>query len=293
MVTEFMNRGSIKSYLRSKTKSDIHPSDICMIGKEIASGMEYLGSLSVIHRDLRADNVLVNEEDGQEFSVKIADFGLSRKTVTDSYYTKSGISADPIKWSAPEIFVGTGRASTKSDIWSFGVLLWEIFQLCNLDPYPDLTNSQVKKKVQNGEKMIQFMNMEDFPDGISNIIEKCLSFMSCDRPTFSESQKEIDLLKEKIILDGNKWKMVKKALALTVVNSPYSDEYADGDAKLPAAQLENIITKEDTNERVVTEKLVELPYDERFYDDDDMNRGEAEEDEVENVIEYSPRAQRK
>jgi serine/threonine protein kinase len=82
--------------------------------REIANGMDYLGSQTIVHRlnflkefpkcsrDLRADNVLASETDGQLF-VKIADFGLSRKT-TETYYTKSGISADPIKWSAPVRF---------------------------------------------------------------------------------------------------------------------------------------------------------------------------------------------
>lgn len=91
---------------------------------QLSSGMIYLHNQNVIHRDLSARNVLCKEEDGQ-LTVKVADFGLSR-LVKEDYYLSETVSL-PVKWCAIEV-LKFRKFTTKSDVWSFGVLMWEIYE---------------------------------------------------------------------------------------------------------------------------------------------------------------------
>jgi len=182
--------------------------------------MIYLASKGFIHRDLRADNVLVNEVNF-DLWVKIGDFGLSRRVGTDKYYTKSGKSSDPIKWSAPEIF--EGRASLSSDVWSFGIVLWEIFMLCKYDPFPGLSNSEVKKKAQSGESMMEYLSLPPDFTGITDIIKECVVFKGSDRASFNSIYDKLVVMEDKINRHGNKWPEIKE---IEVINKdvPYNEE---------------------------------------------------------------------
>ena len=112
IVTEFLSKGSLLDYLHAERHS-LTLVDLLNISKQIAAGMNYLEMNNIIHRDLAARNILVNEIG----SVKVADFGMSRKLESSYYATEN--KAVPVKWTAPEA-IRLGVFTFKSDVWSFG-----------------------------------------------------------------------------------------------------------------------------------------------------------------------------
>lgn len=144
IVTEYMRHGSLLNYLR-RHESTLGTNvglllDMCI---QVCKGMAYLERHNYIHRDLAARNCLV----GSANVVKVADFGLARY-VLDDQYTSSGGTKFPIKWAPPEVLNYT-RFSSKSDVWAYGVLMWEIFT-CGKMPYGRLKNTEVVERVQRG-----------------------------------------------------------------------------------------------------------------------------------------------
>ncbi|XP_069676955.1 tyrosine-protein kinase Btk isoform X3 [Periplaneta americana] len=144
IVTEYMRHGSLLNYLR-RHETTLGGNvgmllDMCI---QVCKGMAYLERHNYIHRDLAARNCLV----GSENVVKVADFGLARY-VLDDQYTSSGGTKFPIKWAPPEVLNYT-RFSSKSDVWAYGVLMWEVFT-CGKMPYGRLKNTEVVDRVQRG-----------------------------------------------------------------------------------------------------------------------------------------------
>ncbi|XP_077296658.1 tyrosine-protein kinase Fer-like [Arctopsyche grandis] len=134
IVMELVTGGSLLSFLKGNQKflTIEHLLEMC---RDISNGMRYLESNSCIHRDLAARNCLV----GKDRIVKISDFGMSRD---EEIYTASDNSFPiPIKWTAPEA-LHYGKYTTLSDVWSYGILLWEIFSFGDT-PYPNKTNKTV------------------------------------------------------------------------------------------------------------------------------------------------------
>lgn len=115
---------------------------IFILPVQVTAGMEYLASHSYVHKDLAARNVLV----GEQLHVKISDLGLSREIYSSDYYCLQPKTLLPIRWMPPEA-ITYGKFSSDSDIWSFGVVLWEMFSY-GLQPYYGFSNQEVMEMVR-------------------------------------------------------------------------------------------------------------------------------------------------
>ncbi|XP_006081234.1 tyrosine-protein kinase Fer isoform X1 [Myotis lucifugus] len=187
IIMELIPGGDFLSYLRKK-KDELKTKQLVKFSLDAASGMSYLESKKCIHRDLAARNCLVGENN----VLKISDFGMSRQE-DGGVYSSSGLKQIPIKWTAPEA-LNYGRYSSESDVWSFGILLWETFSL-GVCPYPGMTNQQAREQVERGYRMSA---PQYCPDEIFKIMMRCWDYKPENRPTFSELQKELGVIKKKL-----------------------------------------------------------------------------------------------
>uniref|UniRef100_G1L3E1 Tyrosine-protein kinase n=1 Tax=Ailuropoda melanoleuca TaxID=9646 RepID=G1L3E1_AILME len=187
IIMELVPGGDFLSFLRKK-KDEIKLKQLVKFSLDAASGMSYLESKNCIHRDLAARNCLVGENN----VLKISDFGMSRQE-DGGVYSSSGLKQIPIKWTAPEA-LNYGRYSSESDVWSFGILLWETFSL-GVCPYPGMTNQQAREQVERGYRMSA---PQHCPEDIFKIMTKCWDYKPENRPKFSELQKELAVIKRKI-----------------------------------------------------------------------------------------------
>lgn len=153
--------------------------------------MQYLESMKIVHRDLAARNVLVLDEN----CVKIADFGLAQFTDNTGYYHFSTNSrALPLKWYAPET-LQYSRFSHKSDVWSYGVTLFEMFSFGespNLQRNADLNANEISQLLEKGQRLEcpPFCQQNIY----QNLMKPCWNFMPKYRPSFSELLKLLDEL---------------------------------------------------------------------------------------------------
>ncbi|KAK7079270.1 Tyrosine-protein kinase Src42A [Halocaridina rubra] len=181
IVTELMRHGSLLGYIRDRGRRIVFEDQIYIMA-QVASGMEYLENMNYIHRDLAARNVLV----GENYTVKVADFGLSRLVLEDSYQAHEGAKF-PIKWTAPEA-LNFNKFTTKSDVWSFGILLMEIITYGKI-PYPGMTNVEVVDRIENGYRMPQPSNC---PLRLYNIMLETWAKDPNKRPTFNTLRWKLD-----------------------------------------------------------------------------------------------------
>uniref|UniRef100_A0A8C2XHC0 Tyrosine-protein kinase n=1 Tax=Cyclopterus lumpus TaxID=8103 RepID=A0A8C2XHC0_CYCLU len=176
IVTEFLSNGCLLTYLREGLTQ--HPTAVQLLEmcKDVSEGMAYLESQQYIHRDLAARNCLV---DGNG-SIKVTDFGLSRYVLDDEYTSSAG-SKFPVRWSPPEVLLYC-KFSSKSDIWAYGVLLWEVYTLGRL-PYERLNNTEIVDQVSRGLRLFrpQLAN-----EKVYSIMTSCWLEKADERPTFQE-----------------------------------------------------------------------------------------------------------
>uniref|UniRef100_H3C4I8 Tyrosine-protein kinase n=1 Tax=Tetraodon nigroviridis TaxID=99883 RepID=H3C4I8_TETNG len=185
IVMELVPGGDFLSYLRKK-KDELKTKQLLRFAVDAAAGMAYLESKNCIHRDLAARNCLV----GDNNALKISDFGMSRQE-DDGIYSSSGLKQIPIKWTAPEA-LNYGRYSSESDVWSYGILLWETFSL-GMCPYPGMTNQQAREQVEKGYRMAC---PQRCPDDVYKVMQRCWQYNPEDRPKFSELQRDLAAVKK-------------------------------------------------------------------------------------------------
>ncbi|XP_049907543.1 tyrosine-protein kinase Fer isoform X3 [Epinephelus moara] len=186
IVMELVPGGDFLSFLRKK-KDELKTKQLVRFSVDAAAGMAYLESKNCIHRDLAARNCLV----GEGSVLKISDFGMSRQE-DDGIYSSSGLKQIPIKWTAPEA-LNYGRYSSDSDVWSYGILLWETFSL-GVCPYPGMTNQQAREQVEKGYRMAC---PQRCPDDVYKVMQRCWQYNPEDRPKFSELQRDLAAIKKK------------------------------------------------------------------------------------------------
>lgn len=160
--------------------------DLLSFSYQVAKGMEYVTSRNCIHRDIAARNILLTH--GRV--AKICDFGLARDINTDSSYVLRGNARLPVKWMSPESIFDCVY-TFESDVWSYGILLWEIFSLGN-SPYPGMqVDSTFYKKIQDGYRMSK---PEFAPAEIYDIMLSCWSHDPIKRPSFRKLVERTELL---------------------------------------------------------------------------------------------------
>uniref|UniRef100_A0A2K5F8I2 Tyrosine-protein kinase n=1 Tax=Aotus nancymaae TaxID=37293 RepID=A0A2K5F8I2_AOTNA len=170
IVTEYMPYGNLLDYLRECNREEVTAVVLLYMATQISSAMEYLEKKNFIHRDLAARNCLV----GENHVVKVADFGLSRLMTGDTYTAHAGAKF-PIKWTAPES-LAYNTFSIKSDVWAFGVLLWEIATY-GMSPYPGIDLSQVYDLLEKGYRMEQ---PEGCPPKVYELMRACWKWSPAD-----------------------------------------------------------------------------------------------------------------
>lgn len=176
IVIEFMDNGSLDNFLKDHDNR-LSVEQQLRMALDVAHGMCYLSDMRFIHRDLATRNVLVS----LEWKCKVADFGLSREALDENAYDVKTGGKIPVRWTAPEAI--TYRKFTEmSDVWSFGVLLWEIMAYGE-HPYYDWPNSKVLDSVRRGYRLPPPMNC---PEEVHELMLKCWKEERTDRPPFRE-----------------------------------------------------------------------------------------------------------
>ncbi|OON19988.1 SH3 domain protein, partial [Opisthorchis viverrini] len=186
LVTEYMSKGSLLSYLQSSEGRTLSLQCLVIMASKIASGMAYLEFKRYIHRDLAARNVLV----GEQHVVKIADFGLARmihRRGKNREYVAHAGARFPIKWTAPEA-ANYSRFTSKSDVWSFGILLTEMVTY-GRSPYPGMHNAEVLRQVEAGYRMSKPVGC---PSELYDLMLDCWAADENKRPSFEKIQRRLE-----------------------------------------------------------------------------------------------------
>ncbi|XP_077390274.1 discoidin domain-containing receptor 2-like isoform X1 [Festucalex cinctus] len=195
MITEYMENGDLNQFLSRhepegqlallSNASTVSFGNLCYMAAQIASGMKYLSSLNFVHRDLATRNCLV----GKNFTIKIADFGMSRNLYSGDYYRIQGRAVLPIRWMSWESIL-LGKFTTASDVWAFAVTLWEILNFCKEQPYSQLTDEQVIENTgeffRDQKRQIYLPQPVLCPDSLYKVMLGCWRRNTKERPSFQE-----------------------------------------------------------------------------------------------------------
>ncbi|NXS90813.1 FES kinase, partial [Jacana jacana] len=187
IVMELVQGGDFLSFLRSEGPH-LRVKELLKMTEHAAAGMEYLESKHCIHRDLAARNCLVTEKN----VLKISDFGMSREEEDGVYASTGGMKQIPVKWTAPEA-LNYGRYSSESDVWSFGILLWEAFSLGAV-PYANLSNQQMREAVEQGMRLDP---PEQCPEEVYRLMQRCWEYDPRKRPSFSTIHQELTAIRKR------------------------------------------------------------------------------------------------
>ena len=192
MIFEYLSQGDLHEFLLCHCpKSDmltsvsdddvteriLDPADMSFMAIQIAAGMEYLASHHYVHRDLAARNCLVDEK----LTVKISDFGMARDKYKSDYYRVQSKSLLPVRWMPPESML-YGKFTTESDVWSYGVMLWEIYSY-GLQPYYGYTDQEIIDMIRTRQLL---PCPEDCPSRMYAFMVECWHEVPSRRPSFAE-----------------------------------------------------------------------------------------------------------
>ncbi|XP_046578388.1 fibroblast growth factor receptor 3-like [Haliotis rubra] len=198
MVMEYVNGGDLLTYLRKrrpektteqtpKEESFVTPKDMLSFALQIARGMAHVAAQKIIHRDVAARNVLID----RKHVCKVSDFGLARDVEGADVYERTNKGPLPIRWMAPESLRDSVHTS-KSDVWSFGVLLWEIVTLGS-SPYPGMSGQQVMTSVLEGKKLVCPPQCNK---DLYAIMSRCWNDSDTSRPTFDILSRDFERILE-------------------------------------------------------------------------------------------------
>lgn len=194
MIMEYMSKGDLKEVLRTVKPRGGRPAEIshrrmCLMGQDIAEAFSFLGKRTIVHRDLATRNCLV----GEGYEVKVGDFGLTRKTYTSEYYRMKHSAPLPIRWMAIESLMD-GLFTSSSDLWSFGIVLWEIASFGKL-PYMELENIDVVDAVCEND--FRLPAPPACPAGMHAIMLECWEEEPEDRGSFADKLEALRALATK------------------------------------------------------------------------------------------------
>ncbi|XP_061222174.1 proto-oncogene tyrosine-protein kinase ROS isoform X2 [Neopsephotus bourkii] len=241
LILELMEGGDLLSYLRGARKQKLQSplltvTDLLDICLDICKGCVYLEKMHFIHRDLAARNCLVSKKEYESSSriVKIGDFGLARDIYKNDYYRKRGEGLLPVRWMAPESLID-GVFTNRSDVWSFGVLVWETLTL-GQQPYPGFSNTEVLHHVRSGGTL-EFPN--NCPDDLCDLMTRCWAQEPHNRPTFSYIQDKLQEVRHSPLSFIHY--LEDKEAATGVINQAFEGDdvpCADSDSILSATLME-------------------------------------------------------
>ncbi|XP_064091758.1 uncharacterized protein LOC135205295 isoform X2 [Macrobrachium nipponense] len=186
IVMELARYGEMRAYLQNN-KDKLNLATLVLYAFQLSTALSYLESKKFVHRDIAARNVLVYSHD----CVKLADFGLSRWVEEQSYY-KASKGKLPIKWMAPES-INFRRFTSASDVWMFGVCMWEILML-GVKPFQGIKNNDVIKRIDNGERLALPANC---PPRLYSLMSMCWTYEPSKRPSFKDIKEALsEILRE-------------------------------------------------------------------------------------------------
>ncbi|XP_072920059.1 tyrosine-protein kinase TXK-like isoform X2 [Hemitrygon akajei] len=187
IVTEFMENGCLLNYMRQR-QGRLNKDALLGICEDVCEGMAYLEMNRFIHRDLAARNCLVSAKN----VVKVSDFGMARYVLDDEYTSSTGCKF-PVKWSPPEVF-HFSKFSSKSDVWSFGVFMWEVYTEGRI-PFENKSNTEVVNEISRGERLYRPSLASTV---VYQIMYSCWHEKPDGRPSFLDL---LDLIKEVALND--------------------------------------------------------------------------------------------
>ncbi|XP_012397302.2 focal adhesion kinase 1 isoform X6 [Sarcophilus harrisii] len=214
IIMELCTLGELRSFLQVR-KYSLDLASLILYAYQLSTALAYLESKRFVHRDIAARNVLVSSTD----CVKLGDFGLSRY-MEDSTYYKASKGKLPIKWMAPES-INFRRFTSASDVWMFGVCMWEIL-MHGVKPFQGVKNNDVIGRIENGERLPMPPNC---PPTLYSLMTKCWAYDPSRRPRFTELKAQLStILEEEKLQQEERMRMESRRQVTVSWDSGGSDE---------------------------------------------------------------------